>query len=184
MVMFTGPRAGAETTAALPAAGRSSKSHPAGRRPRCTAFALKPSALTAGNLTRRCPDSNFYGTTYAGGTSTICDYGCGSIFKITPSGILTTIYSFCSRSGCSDGQLPGAGLLQAPNGNLLRDHLRGRDQQLRYGLPSDPSARMYGLPKHRVKRTESTWLISRRSVLVAATWWSSSTARVGRYMAR
>jgi hypothetical protein len=28
---------------------------------------------------------------------------------------------------------------------------------------------------------QSTWLRSRRSVLVAATWWSSSTARVGRF---
>ena len=28
---------------------------------------------------------------------------------------------------------------------------------------------------------EVTWTCSRRSVLVAATWWSSSTARVGRY---
>ena len=60
-------------------------------------------------------DGNFYGTTYAGGTSAQCDYGCGSIFKITASGTLTTLYSFCSRSGCSDGQLPGAGLLLAPN---------------------------------------------------------------------
>ncbi len=63
-------------------------------------------------------DGNFYGTTYAGGTSTYCDFGCGSIFKITPSGILTTLYSFCSRSGCSDGQQPDAVLVPAPNGNF------------------------------------------------------------------
>jgi uncharacterized repeat protein (TIGR03803 family) len=63
-------------------------------------------------------DGNFYGVTYAGGTSTHCDYGCGTIFKITPGGTLTTLYSFCSRSGCSDGQLPDAALVPAPGGNF------------------------------------------------------------------
>jgi len=46
--------------------------------------------------------------------STICDFGCGTIFKITPNGTLTTLYSFCSRSGCSDGQLPASALVSAP----------------------------------------------------------------------
>src|SRR5664279_2186178 len=32
--------------------------------------------------------------------------------------------------------------------------------------------------------TETTWPNSRRSVLVAATWWSSSTVRVGRFTAK
>jgi len=58
-------------------------------------------------------DGNFYGTTYYGGTN-----GAGTIFKITPSGTLTTLYSFCSLSGCSDGEFPLAGLVQATNGDL------------------------------------------------------------------
>jgi uncharacterized repeat protein (TIGR03803 family) len=38
--------------------------------------------------------------------------------KITPSGTLTTLYSFCSKGGCSDGSYPGAGLVQATDGNF------------------------------------------------------------------
>jgi uncharacterized repeat protein (TIGR03803 family) len=58
-------------------------------------------------------DGNFYGTTYGGGA-----YGKGTIFKITPGGTLTMLYSFCAQSGCSDGSNPIAGLVQASNGKL------------------------------------------------------------------
>ena len=58
-------------------------------------------------------DGNFYGTTGHGGAN---DYG--TIFKITPTGTLTTLYSFCSQSGCSDGEYPIAGLMQAVNGTF------------------------------------------------------------------
>ena len=58
-------------------------------------------------------DGNFYGTTSTGGAN-----GEGSVFKITPSGALTTLYSFCSQSACSDGAGPVAGLIQATDGNL------------------------------------------------------------------
>jgi uncharacterized repeat protein (TIGR03803 family) len=58
-------------------------------------------------------DGNFYGTTYFGGA-----YGGGTIFNIAPNGTLTTLYSFCSQSGCTDGQNPYAGLVQAIDGNF------------------------------------------------------------------
>jgi uncharacterized membrane protein HdeD (DUF308 family) len=35
----------------------------------------------------------------------------GTVFKITPSGTLTTLYSFRSRSGCTDGFGPAAALV-------------------------------------------------------------------------
>jgi uncharacterized repeat protein (TIGR03803 family) len=65
-------------------------------------------------------DGNFYGTTWVGGhTGYIsCPYGCGTVFKIAPSGTLTTLYRFCSQSACRDGTYPGAGLVQATDGNL------------------------------------------------------------------
>jgi uncharacterized repeat protein (TIGR03803 family) len=54
-----------------------------------------------------------YGTTSGGGAES-----AGTVFKITPSGTLTTVYSFCARSGCSDGEFPYTGLVQATNGSL------------------------------------------------------------------
>jgi uncharacterized repeat protein (TIGR03803 family) len=66
-------------------------------------------------------DGNFYGTTKEGGTNSCLyggtNFGCGTLFKITPGGTLTTLHNFCSRSGCADGQEPG-GLVQGTDGNL------------------------------------------------------------------
>src|ERR1039457_1285697 len=58
-------------------------------------------------------NGDLYGTAYGGGTN-----GYGTVFKITPGGTLTTLYSFCYRSGCTDGAYPYAGLVQAANGVL------------------------------------------------------------------
>jgi uncharacterized repeat protein (TIGR03803 family) len=67
-------------------------------------------------------NGNLYGTTSAGGANSCVfsgtNYGCGTVFKITPSGTLTTLYNFCSQSGCTDGSSPNAGLVQATNGDL------------------------------------------------------------------
>jgi uncharacterized repeat protein (TIGR03803 family) len=67
-------------------------------------------------------DGNFYGTTEVGGrgSSPSCgnSAGCGTVFKLTPSGTLTTLYSFCAQSSCADGSLPLAGLVQATDGSL------------------------------------------------------------------
>jgi uncharacterized repeat protein (TIGR03803 family) len=65
-------------------------------------------------------DGNLYGTTAGGGANaTGCEgFGCGTVFKITPGGTLTTLYSFCSQSACTDGGVPYAGLVQATNGNF------------------------------------------------------------------
>jgi len=65
-------------------------------------------------------DGGLYGTTAYGGTDTTgCGgIGCGTVFKITPSGTLTILYSFCSQNGCTDGDYPVAGLLQDTNGHF------------------------------------------------------------------
>lgn len=66
----------------------------------------------------RATDGSFYGTTMEGGDFTHCAaVGCGTVFKITPAGALTTLYEFCSQAGCPDGQFPN-GLIQASDGNF------------------------------------------------------------------
>jgi uncharacterized repeat protein (TIGR03803 family) len=59
----------------------------------------------------------FYGTT--SGTTPACqNASCGTIFKMSPNGALTTLYTFCSQSGCADGAYPTGWLVQATNGDF------------------------------------------------------------------
>jgi uncharacterized repeat protein (TIGR03803 family) len=60
-------------------------------------------------------DGALYGTTFYGGNRT-CNppYGCGTVFRITASGKLTTLHSFDH----ADGWGPDAGLVQSTAGNL------------------------------------------------------------------
>jgi uncharacterized repeat protein (TIGR03803 family) len=69
------------------------------------------------------PDGNFYGTAYYGGTATSCDnlkagYGCGTVFKVTPTGEITTLHIFCSKANCADGGQPVGKLVLGPNGSF------------------------------------------------------------------
>ncbi|HTA25958.1 MAG TPA: choice-of-anchor tandem repeat GloVer-containing protein [Terriglobales bacterium] len=65
-------------------------------------------------------DGNFYGTTRDGGNGPLCISNgyCGNVFKMTPSGAVTTIYNFCSLPNCTDGLLPTTPLVQGTDGNL------------------------------------------------------------------
>jgi uncharacterized repeat protein (TIGR03803 family) len=56
-------------------------------------------------------DGSFYGTASSGGSNPC---GCGTVFKITPSGTLTTLHSF----GGTDGTSPYGGLVQGADGNF------------------------------------------------------------------
>jgi uncharacterized repeat protein (TIGR03803 family) len=63
-------------------------------------------------------DGNFYGTTIGGGTgTTYCGGGCGTAFKITAAGVLTTLHSFCIESTCLDGYQPVTPLVEGTDGN-------------------------------------------------------------------
>jgi uncharacterized repeat protein (TIGR03803 family) len=57
-------------------------------------------------------NGNFYGTTSSGGA----DDG-GTVFEITPAGKLTLLYTFCSRTNCTDGGTPSV-LAQGTSGNF------------------------------------------------------------------
>jgi uncharacterized repeat protein (TIGR03803 family) len=64
-------------------------------------------------------NGSFYGTTAGGGTSDGCfSFGCGTAFKISQNGELTTLYDFCSQPNCADGEDPESQLMQAINGNF------------------------------------------------------------------
>src|SRR5438105_191846 len=56
-------------------------------------------------------DGNFYGTTLLGGA-----HLKGTVFKIDPTGSLTTLHSFSGSPG--DGAVPFAGLVQGSDGNF------------------------------------------------------------------
>ena len=59
------------------------------------------------------PDGNLYGTTQVGGDQTFCPaYGCGTIFRITPEGKLTTLHQFDK----TQGYLPISGLTLGRDG--------------------------------------------------------------------
>ena len=61
---------------------------------------------------------NVYGTTSNGGNLRECfDIGCGTVFKMTHGGTLTTLYDFCRKAGCADGAVLYDALKQGPDGN-------------------------------------------------------------------
>ncbi len=65
---------------------------------------LFPNALVEGT------DGNFYGTSQAGG-----DHGVGSVFRMTPGGSVTVLYSFTAMT---DGGFSMSPLIQARDGNF------------------------------------------------------------------
>lgn len=66
---------------------------------------------TAGAPPIQATDGNFYGVADGGA------YGHGEIFRMTPAGEITPIYSFCAQSGCPDGDGPNIPVLGS-DGNL------------------------------------------------------------------
>ncbi len=61
-------------------------------------------------------DGNFYGTAQLGGTS-----GSGTVFQITPTGVVTTLHTFSAvdgSNGNADGANPVAGLVLGSDGNF------------------------------------------------------------------
>ena len=65
-----------------------------------------------GSLTQ-ATDGNIYGTTTNGG-----GHGYGNVYRITPSGEITSIYNFCKRPNCADGTTPESAPVLGSDGNL------------------------------------------------------------------
>ncbi len=58
-------------------------------------------------------DGNFYGTTQYGGAT-----GWGTVFKMTPGGVLTTLAEFTDNEPSNQGSVPCASLVQGSDGNF------------------------------------------------------------------
>src|SRR6266446_8698807 len=58
-------------------------------------------------------DGNFYGTSSTGGAT-----GLGSVFKMTPAGVVTTLVNFTGNGAANKGSNPQAGLVQAAGGDF------------------------------------------------------------------
>jgi uncharacterized repeat protein (TIGR03803 family) len=61
----------------------------------------------------RGTDGNFYGATNFGGNGA-CQFGCGTVFKVTPAGVETVLYLF---TGAADGGDPN-GVVEGSDGNF------------------------------------------------------------------
>jgi uncharacterized repeat protein (TIGR03803 family) len=77
------------------------------------AFTCPDGQTPSNGALAQATNGDFYGTTTSGGANSY-----GTVFSITTSGTLTTLWSFCSLSNCPDGNSPTAGLVQATNGDL------------------------------------------------------------------
>jgi uncharacterized repeat protein (TIGR03803 family) len=82
-------------------------------------------------------DGNLYGTTYNGGAS-----GLGTVFKVTPSGTETVLYSF---AGGSDGKHPYGGVIQGSDGNFYGTTYQGGTSGLGTVFKVTPSGTETGL---------------------------------------
>lgn len=58
-------------------------------------------------------DGNFYGTTSRGGKT-----NNGMLYRITPAGVLTILYSLCAQANCTDGFGTSTPLMQHTNGKF------------------------------------------------------------------
>lgn len=84
-------------------------------------------------------DGNFYGTTSDGGSSNACDLGCGTVFKMTSDGTLTTLHSF----DFTDGSRAAGALVQHTNGTLYGTTSQGGTSQACYYL--EPCGTVFSL---------------------------------------
>jgi len=115
-------------------------------------------------------DGNFYGTTVSNG-------GSETLFQITPGGTLTTLYVFCSLSGCADGYQPVAGVIQAIDGNLYGTTYSGGANGLgtvyKFTGPTPRPAALVPVPPCRVFDTRGS------SPIQGGTWGTFTVPQLG-----
>lgn len=86
---------------------------PAGKFSTFHSFSSTDGSAPAGALVQ-ATNGNLYGTTYQGGAFNTCENGCGTVFKISLEGVLTTIANLEPPGPAN----PIAALIQATDGNF------------------------------------------------------------------
>jgi uncharacterized repeat protein (TIGR03803 family) len=95
------------------------KLSPSGTEKVLHSFKGSDGAFPAGGLIADS-SGNLHGMTGNGGASGkgCGGAGCGTVFKLSPSGTEKVLHSFCSKPNCSDGANPFASLIADKEGNL------------------------------------------------------------------
>jgi uncharacterized repeat protein (TIGR03803 family) len=73
---------------------------------------------------------SLYGTTYAGGSSSACTNGCGTVFALTPAGDGGWVESVVHSFNDEDGANPDGGLIRDSSGNLYGAASQGNSGNL------------------------------------------------------
>lgn len=84
-------------------------------------------------------DGNLYGTTFGGGAN-----NAGTVFKVSPTGVVTILHNFCSEPMCADGNGPTANLIEGIDGNF-------------YGTTSESSGTVFKITRSGVLTTLHTF---------------------------
>jgi uncharacterized repeat protein (TIGR03803 family) len=100
----------------------------------CTDGELPDAAPTQGT------DGNYYGTAFEGGSE-----GVGTIWQLTPAGVFTALYSFCSQDGCTDGEYPRTQLLEDSSGYFYGTTEEGGEFGAGVVYQYDPSTSTVGV---------------------------------------
>ncbi len=123
---------GSNTCSVNDSGGTIFKITPSGKKTTIYSFGAQPNCVDGfypvGGLIQ-ANDGSLYGTTTYGGANCHTNHGlgCGTVFKLSPTGVLTTLYNFCSLPNCADGFNPVTGLIQANDGNFYGTTGEGDD---------------------------------------------------------
>lgn len=126
-----------------------------------TVFKVTPSGLVTltplgnPNPLIQATDGNLYGTTNLGGS-----IGGGTVFRLTLKGELTTIYNFCTLSGCVDGFGPAAALVEGIDGNFYGTTEEGGTYDLGTVFKVTPAGQLTTLYSFGEKFNDGTYPVT------------------------
>ncbi len=99
----------------LSGGGTSFQLTPSGALTTLAAF-CQPNGFSPSSALVQGANGDFYGTTFFGGDG-VDETGYGTVYEMTPTGSLTSLYSFCLQTGCADGIEPQS-LTRGTDGNF------------------------------------------------------------------